>query len=325
MKSILVAILLIALISTSLAAPLTLYGATREDAVWKGNNLWVAGAPVLSAADSKVLQKDPGLAFVATVDFGTKKGSKAKPDTPKIYVIGTNLPKEFIDNVSPSALPKALTSDLTPSLTSPLWTSTGGRTVAQWYMGRKWTTPNPQIKLYVNPTRTGLSNAAVQAAVEGAAKTWDDATNQNLFVDSNLVTVSTDQTIAAIGQKYDQKNTISWNTFGSTCNALAMSGSWYRVYRPDKTRYAGTVADPYPIIENDILFNANYKWLTAGAPPGYDVQTVALHELGHTLGLADIYGRTGFSGDSRQVMHYYTGVKRTLGNGDAVGVFRIYG
>ncbi len=52
---------------------------------------------------------------------------------------------------------------------------------------------------------------------------------------------------------------------------------------------------------------------------------MVLHELGHTIGLGDIYDKAEFSTDTRQVMHYYNGVKRTLGNGDATGVWKLYG
>ena len=46
--------------------------------------------------------------------------------------------------------------------------------------------------------------------------------------------------------------------------------------------------------------------------------------MGHTLGLGDLYGLTQFKYDTNQVMHYYTGVKRTLGNGDKTGVWKLY-
>ena len=31
-----------------------------------------------------------------------------------------------------------------------------------------------------------------------------------------------------------------------------------------------------------------------------------------------------FKYDTRQVMHYYTGEKRTLGNGDMTGIWKLY-
>jgi hypothetical protein len=67
----------------------------------------------------------------------------------------------------------------------------------------------------------------------------------------------------------------------------------------------------YSAIESDLSFNTKYGWSTSGTK-NYDVQTTALHELGHTIGLGDLYGKSQFSGDTRQIMHYYTGVKTTL-------------
>jgi hypothetical protein len=55
------------------------------------------------------------------------------------------------------------------------------------------------------------------------------------------------------------------------------------------------------------------------------VQSVALHEMGHTIGLGDLYGKPAYSGDTDQVMHYYTGVKHELGVGDRTGAQKLYG
>ena len=78
-------------------------------------------------------------------------------------------------------------------------------------------------------------------------------------------------------------------------------------------------------IDSDLVFNMDYSWRTDGSWNGVDVQTAALHEMGHTLGLGDIYGKPVFKYDTRQVMHYYTDVKRTLGNGDMTGIWKLYG
>ena len=75
-------------------------------------------------------------------------------------------------------------------------------------------------------------------------------------------------------------------------------------------------------MESDLSFNTRYGWATNGR--NYDVQTTALHELGHTIGLGDLYGKSAYTQDTRQIMHYYTGVKRTLGNGDKTGAWLLY-
>ncbi len=47
-------------------------------------------------------------------------------------------------------------------------------------------------------------------------------------------------------------------------------------------------------VDSDIVFNSKYEWSTSGKN-GVDVQSIALHEMGHTIGLADLYGKAPFS------------------------------
>ena len=64
------------------------------------------------------------------------------------------------------------------------------------------------------------------------------------------------------------------------------------------------------------------------------MQSVATHELGHTIGLGDIYSST-YGGtlppsdprtqDYEQVMNLYDGPQRTLGKGDLAGAQELYG
>ena len=152
----------------------------------------------------------------------------------------------------------------------------------------------------------------VRDAISAAANTWDDATNQNLFADTEWSGLH--PTPETFSGRYDDKNVISWMPYAPGCTALASTGTWYRTTEIDGY---------YPIVESDIAFNSNYRWTTTGS--NIDIQSVALHELGHIIGLGDLYNKARFCKDSRQVMHYYTGVKRTLGNGDATGVWKLYG
>lgn len=218
-------------------------------------------------------------------------------------------------------------------MTGPATTPDGGNSAAYYLQGRKWfpgiyTEINGKvlerspgysdgINLYLlnDPAlrAEGLNPTAVQNALATAANTWDDATNENLFADANLVTVTSDPLITS--GKYDQKNTVAFKAYGSNCNAMASAATWFRL---------GKVDGYYPIVESDITFNTAVAWGT-GDPRKADFQSVALHELGHTIGLGDLYNKAQFSTDTRQVMHYYTGVKRTLGNGDATGVWKLYG
>jgi hypothetical protein len=206
---------------------------------------------------------------------------------------------------------ETVSSGTSALLTGPVSTATGGNANAYLLTGRRWNTKDPQLKIVLKNdaylTGEGMSTSAVQSAIAAAANTWDDASNQNLFANSNLVTLN--PTVQA--DVYNRINTFSWKP--SSANYLGYSRTWYNSNRVDGY---------YTAMDSDIVFNSNYKWTTSGN--GIDVQSVALHEMGHTLGLGDLYGKAQFSKDTRQVMHYYTGVKRTLGNGDATGIWNLY-
>ncbi|MGA9097566.1 MAG: matrixin family metalloprotease, partial [Methanotrichaceae archaeon] len=73
-----------------------------------------------------------------------------------------------------------------------------------------------------------------------------------------------------------------------------------------------------------------YPWSTSlkdGTPytsgSSIDVQTVLTHEMGHTLGLGDVYG-TKYASDSSEIMNAYSKVKDELGNGDKTGIWTLY-
>jgi hypothetical protein len=66
----------------------------------------------------------------------------------------------------------------------------------------------------------------------------------------------------------------------------------------------------------DIAFNSNYSW---AANTGYDLETVALHEFGHALGL-------DHSSLMSAVMYaYYTGTNQTPTSDDISGIDSVYG
>jgi hypothetical protein len=209
-------------------------------------------------------------------------------------------------------------------------TYSGGRNDAYVLAGWRWNQNNPQIKLYLrddtNLRNEKLTATAVKSALENAANTWDAATNQNLFIDNNAASKIETVTISSTARAdaYDGKNVVAWKGFPSNMNsALAYSRSWYN---------SKMVGGYYSALESDLSFNTRYSWSTIGVDgtPNYsgrpiDVETVVLHELGHTIGLGDLYGKSQFAGDTRQIMHYYDRIKRTLGNGDKTGAFLLYG
>lgn len=210
---------------------------------------------------------------------------------------------------------RGITSTASNLITGPATTTDGGRSAAYLLAGWRWNTKNPNIQFYVRDDTAlrgeGLTAASVATAISSAAEEWDAVTNQELFANS----VTTSPSVKA--DTRDNTNVAAWKSFtGTTASgALAYSRTWYSMTK---------VGGYYSAIESDLSFNTNYGWSTTGTK-NYDVRTTAIHELGHTIGLGDLYGKSQFASDTRQIMHYYTGAGKHLGNGDKTGAWLLYG
>ena len=114
--------------------------------------------------------------------------------------------------------------------------------------------------------------------------------------------------------------------------------------RPDQERILGSTsflldATTGEILESDIYFNTRFRWSTAatGEAGSSDLESVALHELGHLLGLGhSAIGETEVSGTGRRVlssgsvmfpiaMPAGSIVDRVLQADDIAGVLDLYG
>ncbi|HEY6509939.1 MAG TPA: matrixin family metalloprotease, partial [Vicinamibacterales bacterium] len=112
----------------------------------------------------------------------------------------------------------------------------------------------------------------------------------------------------ACGGGTDGSNTVGWGA--QSGSVLAVTCSWF-----------GSTGSPFkPAVEFDMEFDPDWNW-TTGSPIQVDVQSVALHEFGHALGL-------GHSAQSAAVMFasYSQGSnKRTPAQDDVNGIQFIYG
>jgi hypothetical protein len=185
----------------------------------------------------------------------------------------------------------------------------------------KWTQAEPKVQLYLkaDTVPSNLNQEDVRSAISAAANTWDDAVAKNLFADGTTVISDSGKSI----DTRDGYNVNAWKYLSDAPSALAYCRTWS----------GGPIVNGfYSAIESDVSYNTNWAWSTSGG--NYDVQSVATHELGHTIGLGDIYSTT-YGGtlppsdprtsDYEQVMNLYDGPQRTLGNGDRAGAQSLYG
>ncbi len=118
---------------------------------------------------------------------------------------------------------------------------------------------------------TAGSGAGKASALQAAMNAWTNVSNAG-YVLTYAGTTST----APSFQTNDGVNTISWGIDNVNCapgsGCLAVTA-----LNVQQTSFG------YRILESDILFSDVYTWNTNGSD--IDVQAVATHELGHTLGI----------------------------------------
>jgi len=172
-------------------------------------------------------------------------------------------------------------------------------------LGYKWKTL--PINYVINPSNPqGLSEEFITSAVSASAETWDAATSKELFNDAYSVNYSIQYGVQ------DFKNAIVLADYPND-NVIAITSYW----RNPRTK---------AMVEFDIKFNTRFAWGDATINPSVmDLQDIATHELGHGVGLADVYN----SACSEVTMYGYSGYgetkERTLESADITGLQLMYG
>jgi len=150
--------------------------------------------------------------------------------------------------------------------------------------------------------------ASEHALVDAATATWGTVSSF-AFVDGGACGSTANPTDS------DGYNDVYWSSTGFTSSSiLAWNRYWYYVETPYNR-----------IFESDIIFNDLYTW-GDGVGSTFDVQTIALHEFGHSLNFSDQYG----PGDaaSNKVMYGMCSMglqRRSLSQDDIDGIRWIYG
>lgn len=172
-------------------------------------------------------------------------------------------------------------------------------------LGIKWNTL--PVNYIINPINPfSLSEEFIANTIKISAEAWDNIVTKELFNDVYTI----DYNIKYGVQDY--KNAISFDTYSDN-NVIAVTSIWY-------TRVGKQ------IVEFDMLFNTKYAFGDAAINPALmDLQNIATHELGHSVGLNDLYS----SACSEVTMYGYSNYgetkKRTLEQSDITGLQKIYG
>ncbi len=165
----------------------------------------------------------------------------------------------------------------------------------------KW--PDSVVPFRVNP---GGNNDFLQA-VRNAAGTWNGVSGKDFELTYEGTTSATDYQTNSV-------NEIVWGTIDSSTTIGQAS-----------IKYSNNT-----IVECDIKFNTRFQWSSSATTPSgsMDVETIALHELGHWLNLRDLYGNLpGYASDAEKVMYGYASYgqqKRNLHADDIAGIRYIY-
>jgi len=127
------------------------------------------------------------------------------------------------------------------------------------------------VSYVINPQNPqNLTQEFIGSAVSTSAETWDAATVRDLMNDNYTF----DSSIA-----YGVQNFENAITFGNypTAGVIAVTTVWYN---------PATKA----IVEFDMMFDTDWMWGDATVNLGaMDLQNIATHELGHGVGLSDVY------------------------------------
>ncbi|MBC7236602.1 MAG: matrixin family metalloprotease [Chloroflexi bacterium] len=186
--------------------------------------------------------------------------------------------------------------------------------------GAKWKTAEPYI---VDPTNErDLSEAAVRGAIATSIAKWEDAADGamgngnslNILGDESTGTVDGADTVSP-----DNKNEVLFGDIQDS-GAIAVTIVW---------GVFGGLPFARELVEWDQVYDdVDYDWSenceSDDCTAKMDLENIVIHELGHSVGLADLYTAEC----AEQTMYGYADYgetkKRTLEAGDIAGVSTLY-
>lgn len=190
----------------------------------------------------------------------------------------------------------------------------GGSTQCYTYSvkGVKWRTVEPWL---VNPANTrGLDPAYVLSNLSADISKWEDATDGiisngtgvNVLGDGSATTA----TLVADTSAPDGQNEVYFANV-STEGAIAVTIVWFNRFTKRFVEW------------DQVYDHVDYDWSATGEVGKMDFENIATHELGHSVGMGDLYNSC-----TEETMYGFAAFgetkKRDLNAGDIAGVNALY-
>jgi len=184
-------------------------------------------------------------------------------------------------------------------------------------LGAKW--KETPVDYVIDPdNQDGLTEEFIVSTITASVNEWDEHTSIDLF-GSYIV----DDDSSWDDDAPDGRNELVFGDYPQD-GVIAVCIVW---------GYFRGASGKGVIVEFDIMFDTDYTWgdagetseTTLGDTDVMDLQNIATHELGHGVGLADLYDDAA----SEETMYGYSTwgetKKRTLYFGDQAGIQELYG
>lgn len=179
--------------------------------------------------------------------------------------------------------------------------------------GASWKQSEPWVVDPTNPS--GLNEAEVVSILDAAITKWEDAADGNVdgTVSTDILGEGSVSSGFMIAGESDGINGVQFGVLDD--NTIGVTVVW--------GIFGGRPAGR-ELLEWDQVYNTRYAWNTNGAAGDMDFESIATHELGHSVGLGDLYQAEcadetmygyGFFGDTKA---------RSLNSGDIAGISELY-
>ena len=227
-------------------------------------------------------------------DIPEKDGTYNDPDYPGVKV------RVFVHRIKSEKGKPTPPNPLICQLSDP--ESSGQVAAEKWLLPIQWTY---NLNFDSVPSTVGKDNLTTMA--KNDFERWSQASgNRVIFTKGNNSTVNR--------QSLDYQNVIAWGRTSGT--ALAVT---YVRYYPDNNL----------VVDVDTIMNNKFPWswsnsMTCAYQNSYDAENILTHELGHWIGLDDMYelsyqDATMYGYGSKMEVK-----KTTLTDGDKIGAYTIY-